>query len=207
VLQIIAGLSSQRIGILHRHQALNCFRDTDGSVKISDFGLSISTTVTSNRRSQRPARSSARRLSALGTTARRQLNARSDMYSVGATLLPAHGAHPFEAKNMVQLLATVLEQRAPSPRKFRANIPPGLARVISRCLEKQPGDRFRTYQEIAQALAPYSSSAPTPATLGLRFAAGALDIVVVVWSLCSSCFRLEIPWTFSGVSRAPPGWP
>jgi hypothetical protein len=79
----------------------------------------------------------------------------------------------------VQLLATVLEQRAPSPRKFRANIPQGLAKVVARCLEKLPGERFRTYDELRQALAPYSSVAPTPATLGLRFAAGGLDLCLL----------------------------
>jgi hypothetical protein len=183
VLQIIAGLeAAQRIGVLHRDvKPSNCFRDTDGTVKIGDFGLSISTAIRTE-----PALTATGAF--LGTPAfcspeqlrGDELNTRSDMYSVGATLFYLlTGRTPFEAKNMVQLLATVLEQRAPSPAKFRTNMPPGLARVVLRCLEKQPGDRFKTYLEIARALAPYSSTAPTPATLGLRFAAGALDIVVL----------------------------
>ena len=183
VLQIIAGLeAAQRIGILHRDiKPSNCFRDADGTVKIGDFGLSISTAVRTE-----PALTATGAF--LGTPAfcspeqlrGDELNVRSDMYSVGATLFYLlTGRTPFEAKNTVQLLATVLEQRAPSPAKFRPAIPSGLAKTVLRCLEKQPGDRFKNYHELSQALAPYNSAAPTPATLGLRFLAGTLDMLVL----------------------------
>ena len=101
------------------------------------------------------------------------------MYSVGATLFYLlTGRTPFEAPNMVQLLATVLEQRAPSPRKT-AWIPQGLAKVVLRCLEKQPGEQLRVTADLSKTLAPYSSTAPTPATLGLRFLAGAVDMTLL----------------------------
>ena len=181
VLQMIAGLeAAQLIGILHRDiKPSNCFRDADGTVKIGDFGLSISTTIRTE-----PTLTATGAF--LGTPAfcspeqlrGDELNVRSDMYSVGATLFYLLTGHtPFEAKNPVQLLATVLEQRAPSPKKFRPAIPAGLAHVVLRCLEKQPGDRFKNYPELGRALAPYTSAAPTPATLGLRFLAGLIDLL------------------------------
>src|SRR5262249_8934845 len=143
VLQIISGLeAAQRVGILHRDvKPSNCFRDADGSVKVGDFGLSISTTVRTE-----PTMTAAGTF--LGTPAfcspeqlrGDELNVRSDIYSVGATLFYLlTGRTPFEKKDVVQLLATVLEQQPPSPRKFRPNIPRGLAQVILRCLEKSPG--------------------------------------------------------------------
>lgn len=179
VLQIIEGLeAAQRIGILHRDvKPSNCYMGEAGAVKIGDFGLSISTAVRTE-----PAITATGAF--LGTPAfcspeqlrGEELNARSDMYSVGATIFYLlTGRTPFDAPNMVQLLATVLEQRAPSPRKFRPEIPKGLAKVVQRCLEKQPGERFKNYADLAQALAPYSSIAPTPATLSLRFLAGVVD--------------------------------
>jgi uncharacterized RDD family membrane protein YckC len=179
VLQIVAGLeAAQRIGILHRDvKPSNCFCELDGTVKVGDFGLSISTAVRTE-----PALTATGMF--LGTPAfcspeqlrGDELNVRSDMYSVGATLFfLLTGRTPFEGKNSVQLMATVLEQRAPSPAKFRPGIPAGVVRIVLRCLEKVPGDRFKNYHELSKALAPYSSIAPTPATLGLRFAAGVLD--------------------------------
>ena len=193
VLQIVAGLeAAQRIGILHRDiKPSNCFRDADGAVKIGDFGLSISTTVRVE-----PALTASGVF--LGTPSfcspeqlrGDELNARSDMYSVGATLFYLlTGRTPFEGKNMVQLLATVLEQRAPSPRKFRPVVPKGLARTVLRCLEKQPAERFKSYTELTQALTPYCSTAPTPATLGLRFLAGLLD----VWMLSAINMLIVLP--------------
>src|ERR1019366_8877135 len=92
------------------------------------------------------------------------------------------GRTPFDAPNMVQLLAITLEQRAPSPRKFRPEVPQWLAKVVLRCLEKQPGERFKSYADVAHALAPYSSSAQTPVTLtslSLRFLAGVVDMAIL----------------------------
>jgi uncharacterized RDD family membrane protein YckC len=183
VLQIIEGLdAAQRIGILHRDiKPSNCYVGEDGTVKVGDFGLSISTTVRTE-----PALTAAG--SFLGTPAfcspeqlrGEELNARSDMYAVGATLYYLLTGHtPFEAKTVVALLATVFEQRAPSPRKLRPTIPQGLARAILRCLEKHPDERFKSYAELARALTPYGAAAPTPATLGLRFLAGMLDLLTL----------------------------
>jgi eukaryotic-like serine/threonine-protein kinase len=187
-LQIVAGLeAAQRIGILHRDvKPSNCFRDADGTVKIGDFGLSISTAIRTE-----PALTATG--SFLGTPAfcspeqlrGDELNVRSDMYSVGATLFYLlTGRTPFDGKNQVQLLATVLEQRAPSPRQLRPEVPKGLARIILRCLEKQPGERFKDYAHLVQALMPYTSTAPTPATLSLRFLAGVVDMALL-WGLAS----------------------
>jgi hypothetical protein len=183
VLQIIEGLAAaQRIGILHRDvKPSNCYMGEEGAVKIGDFGLSVSTSVRTE-----PALTATGAF--LGTPAfcspeqlrGDELNARSDMYSVGATLYYLlTGRTPFDAPNMVQLLATVLEQRAPSPRQFRPEVPQGLAKAVLRCLEKQPGERFKSYADLAQALAPYSSTAPTPATLTLRFLAGVVDTTIL----------------------------
>src|SRR6266511_394453 len=183
ILQIIAGLeAAQAIGILHRDiKPGNCFEDADGTIKIGDFGLSISTAARAETNVTAagtmigtPAYCSPEQLRG------EELNARSDVYSVGVTLFYLlTGRVPFEGHNMAQLIANVLEKRAPSPREFRKEIPSGVANAILRCLEKQPGERFKSYDELRQALAPYTSAAPTPATLGLRFLAGALDLILL----------------------------
>jgi hypothetical protein len=185
VLQIMAGLeSAQRAGILHRDiKPSNCFVEADGTVKIGDFGLSISTFVrteptitTAGAFLGTPAFSSPEQLRG------DELTVRSDLYSVGVTLYYLlTGHHPFEAHDMVRLLATVLERPAESPAKRRLGLPSGLCRAVLRCLEKDPDQRFRNYDELRNALLPYASTVPTPATLGLRFLAYCLDGLLLAW--------------------------
>lgn len=183
ILQVIAGLeAAQAIGILHRDiKPANCFQDAQGTVKIGDFGLSISTAARAEANLTlqgtflgTPAFSSPEQLRG------EELNVRSDMYSVGITLFYLlTGRTPYEADNMVKLVAQVLEQPVPSPRKFRPDLPRALAAVVQRCLEKHPTERFKSYNELSQALAPFRSEAPMPAPLGLRFAAGVVDSILL----------------------------
>lgn len=179
VLEVIAGLeAAQAKGILHRDiKPLNCFEDEEGRIKIGDFGLSMSTVA---RAETLVTESGA----LVGTPAYcppeqlrgEDLDARTDMYAVGVMLYQLlTGRLPFEGKSMPQLIANTLEKHALSPRHYRKDIPSGLAKIILRCLEKQPSDRYRNYADLRRALVPYSSTAPTPATLWLRLLAGLLD--------------------------------
>ncbi|MHB8861246.1 MAG: protein kinase domain-containing protein [Pirellulaceae bacterium] len=184
VLQIVEGLeAAQSAGVLHRDvKPSNCFLEPDGTVKVGDFGLSISTTPRAETNLTQsgiflgtPAFSSPEQLRG------DELDARSDIYSVGVTLFYLlTGRTPFEAKQLVSFLATVLERPAPSPTEFRPAVPAGLAKVVQRCLEKQRSQRFSGYDEFRQALLPYASTAPTPATLGFRVLAFSVDLLVLV---------------------------
>jgi uncharacterized RDD family membrane protein YckC len=179
ILEIIDGLeAAAKVGVLHRDvKPSNCFVDGDGTVKVGDFGLSISTTARGETHLTQAG-------SLLGTPAFAspeqlrgdELDIRSDIYAVGTTLFYLlTGCTPYDAESLVKLLATVLEQPPPSPKKFRPGIPQGLARAVTRCLSKHPSDRFRTYAALREALMPYNSTAPTPATLALRVVAGVID--------------------------------
>jgi eukaryotic-like serine/threonine-protein kinase len=192
ILQIISGLeAAEKAGILHRDiKPGNCFEDADGTIKIGDFGLSIATagraepsiTITGKVLGT-PAFSSPEQLRG------QELSARSDIYAVGVTLFYLlTGRVPFEGQNVAQLVANALEKPAPSPRDFRSGLPRGLAAAVARCLRKQPSERFKSYDELRQTLAPYSSVAPTPATLGLRTVAGLLDMVLL------SFFNFTVTW-------------
>jgi len=156
ILQVIAGLeAAQALGILHRDiKPSNCFQDVDGTVKVGDFGLSISSAARGDTNVTAPG-------VLLGTPAFAspeqlrgdELNARSDLYSVGVTLFfLLTGRTPFEAPNVVRLIANVLEQTPPSPKTLQPAVPQDLARVVLRCLEKQPSERPRSYGELREAL-------------------------------------------------------
>lgn len=190
ILQIIAGLeAAQQAGVLHRDiKPSNCFIDSDGTIKIGDFGLSITTTVRTESNLTGPP-------SLLGTPAfsspeqlrGEELTVRSDIYSVGVTLYYLlTGRMPFEAPNIVQLLVTVLEKQPVSPASLRTGIPKGLARAVLYCLNKDPGGRFANYAALRRSLMPYASSSPSPATLPLRFVAWLIDHIglsLVYWAV------------------------
>ena len=183
ILQVISGLeAAAAAGILHRDvKPSNCFIESVGQVKVGDFGLSISTLARDETHLTAGG-------TILGTPAFAspeqlrgdELDVRSDIYSVGATLFYLLcGRAPFEESNMVKLLTTIVEQTPPSPRELRARIPKGLAAVVMRCLAKNRDERFSTYESLTRNLQVFGSTAITPATLGLRFLAGIIDFVAL----------------------------
>jgi uncharacterized RDD family membrane protein YckC len=183
VLQIIDGLeAAHAVGVLHRDvKPANCFSSADGSVKVGDFGLSISTLAKAEH-------SLTQSGAVLGTPAfaapeqlrGQEIDARADIYAVGATLyFLLTGKPTHDADSLVALIAAVLEKKPTDVRVLRPELPRGLAQSVMRCLEKDPARRFQNYAALRRALEPFSSAAPTAATLGLRFVAGVIDGVLV----------------------------
>ena len=203
IMQVIDGLeAAYQVGVLHRDvKPNNCFVDSDGKVKIGDFGLSIVTTGGDGSTfSQRTQTEITQVGSFLGTPAYASpeqlrgepLDHRSDIYSIGVTLYFLLTAEvPFAAENMVQLLARVLDNTAPSIRSRRSDLPLELDNVIAKCLKKNSGDRFADYASLRIALLPFSSRVPTPAPLGIRFVAGVIDWVVYLLLLLPMVFLLN----------------
>jgi eukaryotic-like serine/threonine-protein kinase len=179
ILQVIAGLeAAAALGVLHRDiKPSNCFIEADGTVKVGDFGLSVSTATRGETKLTMTG-------SFLGTPAYSspeqlrgdEFTLHGDIYAIGVTLyFLLTGRTPFQGDDLVRMLATVLERAPESPGKWRPELPKGLCRAILRCLEKQPAKRFKNYAALRNALLPYSSAATSPATLSLRFLAGYID--------------------------------
>jgi hypothetical protein len=81
------------------------------------------------------------------------VDARSDLYSLGATFFFAlTGRPPFQASNVPAILARQVSQPAPRLRAVRPEVPAKLAMVIDRCLRKAPADRLQTGEELASVV-------------------------------------------------------
>ncbi|MFQ5702890.1 MAG: serine/threonine-protein kinase [Gemmatimonadales bacterium] len=79
------------------------------------------------------------------------VDARSDLYSLGATFFYAvSGRAPFEGKNVPAMLVQAVSEPAPSIKEITPNIPERLASVIDRCLEKEPANRIQTGDDLAR---------------------------------------------------------
>jgi tRNA A-37 threonylcarbamoyl transferase component Bud32 len=182
ILDVIAGLEAAlAAGVLHRDvKPSNCFVCPDGSVKVGDFGLSVSTLakvdtfVTAHGRIMgTPAYASPEQLR--GDT----VDVRADIYSVGATLFTLlTDRAPFEGENAVQVVANAVNQEPAPLTGLRRDVPPGLERAVARCLAKEPDGRYADYAALRNALLPFSSREPEPASMLARVAAGWIDYLL-----------------------------
>jgi serine/threonine protein kinase len=147
-------------GILHRDiKPENIMRRPDGLVKVLDFGLAKLTRpqldplakTTSDTALSTPGM-------IMGTLAYMspeqarglEVDARTDIFSLGAALYEiATGQRAFRGDSQAALLAAVIEQE---PEPLPARVPHDLAKVIMRCLRKEPALRYQTAADLKVAL-------------------------------------------------------
>jgi hypothetical protein len=88
----------------------------------------------------------------------------SDVYSLGATLYAVlTGRPPCTGSSVVEILDRVRECNPVSPAKLNPNIPPDLAAVCLKCLEKAPSRRYATALKLAEDLRDWRQGKPTVA--------------------------------------------
>lgn len=146
-------------GITHRDlKPENVMRSTNGSLKILDFGLALMDPGAQDLATPRVTSPG----TIIGTPAymapeqinHGEVDARTDLFALGVLLFEyATGVHPFDAASPMGVWARVLEGRATPLESLRSDLPPQIALVVGRCLEKSPSDRFATASDVIVALA------------------------------------------------------
>ncbi|HEY7634335.1 MAG TPA: serine/threonine-protein kinase, partial [Gemmatimonadales bacterium] len=84
---------------------------------------------------------------------------RADIYALGVLGYEIlAGRPPFTGPSAQAVVAAHLAQRPTPVSDLRPNVPPGLASLIMRCLEKRPADRWQSAAEVLQALESYATA-------------------------------------------------
>jgi serine/threonine protein kinase len=153
-------------GIIHRDiKPANLFLTTrrDGSplIKVLDFGISKANQLTETGlvgTNTQALLGSPLYMSPEQMNSPRQVDGRSDIWSLGITLYQlTTGRPPFSAETLPALFVQIV-QGAPHPmREVRPDVPDAFAQTVMRCLEKDPQRRFASVDELARALAALTS--------------------------------------------------
>lgn len=103
---------------------------------------------------------------------REQLDRRTDVYSLGATLFHLlAGRPPFVGERNVELLMKTVHEEAPLLRRLEATIPADLETIVAKCLEKEPQRRYESAQALVVDLRSFLAGEPIsarPASLSYR---------------------------------------
>jgi len=180
IFDIIDGLAAAHsAGVIHRDmKPSNCFLDTDGRLKVGDYGLSKSLVVESDL-TQTGSFLGTPLYSAPEQVRGAEVDERTDLYAVGATLFTLiAGRAPFIGDS-ASVIAQIVSDEAPVLSSLADDTPADLDHVIAKTLEKDPDKRFASLEELGAALRPFATGGTTVASVGRRLAAFMFDYLLV----------------------------
>lgn len=154
LLQVSSALAyAHSHGVVHRDvKPDNIYVMGDGTVKLGDFGIALSNTISSDDEKNNEIVGSVHYLApeiSLGKLA----TAQSDIYSVGVTFFELVTGHvPYNKQKAVDIAVAHVREKFPSPKKYLPNCPREVEHIINKCTKKNPKERYQTAKELYEDL-------------------------------------------------------
>jgi len=155
--QLAEGLSAaHERGVVHRDLKPGNLRLTaDGRLKILDFGLArlrlpVTPTATTESLSETQTMAGTLPYMAPEQLLGGEIDARTDIHAAGEVLYEmATGQQPFAQMERSQLIGAILHRPPRPATALNPRLSPELERIISKCLEKEPENRYQSAKELA----------------------------------------------------------
>ena len=145
----------------HRHNVIH--RDIkpenillhDGHALVADFGIALAVTSAGGGRLTQTGLSlgTPQYMSPEQATGEREIDARSDLYSLAAVTYEMLSSEPPHTGNTMQaVIARMLTERPRNVRSLRPSVPDNVANALDIALERIPADRWSSIDEFEKAL-------------------------------------------------------
>ena len=156
---------AHRHGVIHRDIKPENVLLHDGQALVADFGIALAVQTAAGARMTQTGLSlgTPQYMSPEQAMGERMIDARSDIYALGAvTYEMLTGDPPFAGSSVQAIVAKIISEKPTALHTLRDTVPPGVEQAVLTALAKLPADRFATAAEFATALTSPTFAGPSP---------------------------------------------